>query len=314
MRAAVIREYGGLEVLRVEDMPAPEPGGGEVLVRVRASSINPIDWKIRQGQLKWVQGWRFPRILGFDLCGEVVETGDSGSRFQIGDTVYARSDRPTGEAHAEMVVTSEESLAPAPESLSVEEAATIPLAGLTALQALRDLGGLQAAERTLILGASGGVGSFAVQIAKALGAEVTGVCGPDNLDFVRQLGADSVLDYRRQEVTEAHGGFSVIFDAVAAYGFYATRPLLTPEGVYVSTLPGPAVLFHHVLANRFLRQKAYLIWVKPRGRDLDFLSQLAAAGKLRSHIDSQYRLEQIRSAHERSETGRVRGKISVLVS
>ncbi len=313
MKAVVIHEYGGPEVLRVEDAAEPEPGEGEVLVRVHASSINPIDWKIRQGQLKWVQGWKFPRVLGFDLCGEVVATSSPNGRFQPGQRVYARSDRSTGEAHAELVVTSEESLARAPSSLSAQEAATFPLAALTALQALRDLGGLADGQRALILGASGGVGSFAVQIARALGARVTGVCGPDNLEFVRDLGAEEVIDYRDQGLAGVQGPYSVIFDAVAAYGFGRIRPLLSVSGVYVSTLPSAAVLWRQLAGNLFFRQKAHLIWVKPLGRDLDVLTELAEEGRLRTSIDSEFGLDQIRDAHRRSETGRVRGKISIRV-
>ncbi len=313
MKAVAIRRYGGPEVLKVEDLPPPSPAAGEVLVRVHASSINPIDWKIRQGQLKWIQGWKFPRILGFDLCGEVVSVGSPAGNLQPGQIVYARSDRATGEAHAELVAAREASVALKPASLSVEEAGTLPLAGLTALQALRDLGGLRAGQRALILGASGGVGMFGVQIARALGAEAVGVCGPDTLEFVRQLGAAEVLDYRRQTLTSLPGPFSVIFDAVGLYGFWKTRELLASPGVYVSTLPMAGVLLMQLGGNLLSTRKARLILVKPRGHDLDFLSRLADAGKLKTSIDSEFRLDEIQEAHRRSESGRVRGKILVRV-
>ena len=311
MRAAVIHEYGTPDVLKIEEIPDPVPGPKEVLIRVHASSINPIDWKIRNGSLRFLIGRGFPKVLGFDLCGRVKSTGAGADKFQKGDWVYARSDRKTGQAYAELVVTSEDTLAIKPEALSAGAAAAIPLAGLTALQALRDHGGFQRGHNVLVLGASGGVGSFAVQIARALGATVTGVCSGANRELVMSLGARRVIDYRKENALEAGEKYNVIFDAVARYGFPKTRPLLTEEGSYVTTLPSLAVIFAMFIGNYFSRKKAQFFRVKPLGRDLELLSGLVAQGKLKPAIDSRFPLSQIAQAHRHSESHRAQGKIIV---
>ena len=313
MRAAIIRRYGGPEQLKVETVPNPKPRADEVIVKVRASSVNPIDWKIRNGSLRFLFGHRFPKILGFDLSGEVVACGGAVSKFSPGDSVYARSDRRTGEAYAELVAVSERALARKPDSLNFKQAAAVPLAGLTALQALRDKGGLRSGQRLMVLGASGGVGTFAVQIGKALGAWVTGVCGTANLDLVKSLGADETIDYTKQSVDQLKGPFEVVFDAVGLYGFMRVRSLLTPSGVYVSTLPGPGLIFAQLVGNFLFRRKGRFIWVDPLGADLDDLSELAQTGRLRAVVDSEFDLSEIAAAHERSETGRSRGKIVVQI-
>ncbi len=314
MKAAVIRFYGPPEKIKIEEIADPRPKDREVLVRVESSSVNPIDWKIRGGSLWFMYGFRFPKILGFDLSGEVVETGPQATRFKPGDQVYARSDRPTGEACAELVAVGEDALALKPESLSHAEAASIPLAALTALQAMRDKGGLKAGGRVLILGASGGVGSFAVQIAKALGAEVVAVCGGANREWVLELGADKAVDYRTEKVADLRERFEVVFDAVGGYGFAAMKRLLTPEGVYVSTLPGPALLWATAVGNLLSRKKGRMIWVEPLGKDLDFLSSLVESGRLKPVIDSEFALAELAEAHRRSQSHRVRGKIVVRIA
>ncbi len=314
MIAALIHRYGSPDVFKIEETADPVPGPGEALVRVRASSVNPIDWKIRNGSLFFLSGWRFPKILGFDLAGEVVTPGPGSSRFRKGDLVYARSDRTPGGSYAELVTVGERALALKPPSLNLKEAAAVPLAGLTALQALRDKGGLKAGGRALILGASGGVGTFAVQIAKALGGFVTAVCGSSNLDLVKRLGADRIVDYKTENVGRIGERFEVIFDAVGTYGAVSMASLLTQEGRYVSTLPGPGVIWALLAGNAFSRKKAHFIRVEPSGTDLDFLAGLAEGGRLRPVIESEFPLTEIAAAHRRSESKHARGKIVVAVS
>ena len=190
MKAMQYQQYGGPDQLRLADVPRPQPGARQLLVRVAASSVNPIDWKLHNGSLRWLTPVRFPSIPGYDLAGEVVEAGAEVRRFRPGDSVFAMADVRPGRASAEYAVVGEAAAAYMPANLSAADAAAVPLAGLTALQCLRDLGHIRAGQRVLVIGASGGVGHFAVQLANTWGTEVTGVCGPRHVELVRGLGAD----------------------------------------------------------------------------------------------------------------------------
>ncbi len=189
MKAMQYEGYGGPERIRPAEVPVPRPSESQVLVRVEASSVNPVDWKLHSGAYRWIMPVRFPSIPGFDIAGEVTEVGDRVTRFKPGDRVFAMLDTRPGGASAEYAVVGESAAAPAPQGLSALEAAAIPLAGLTALQALRDLGPVGAGMRVLIVGAAGGVGHFATQIAVANGAHVTAVCGTRHTEMMRALGA-----------------------------------------------------------------------------------------------------------------------------
>ncbi|MFO0891338.1 MAG: NAD(P)-dependent alcohol dehydrogenase [Isosphaeraceae bacterium] len=314
MRAVVIHEYGSPEKLTLTDLKTPAPGANEVLVRVRAAGVNPVDWKIRSGMLKWILWLKFPFVPGFDISGEVEATGPGVTRFRAGDPVYALLGPPRAGGYAELAVAPESAVALKPRSLSHLEAASMPVAALTALQAFRDLGHLQPGQRVLINGASGGVGSFAVQIARALGGHVTAVCGPTNVDFVRGLGADQVLDYTRDDFTSRAERFHVILDAVAKSSFARAREVLTTAGTYITTLPTVDVLLRGYALAPVLRlfgkkQRARTLFARARSADLEFLARLADDGKLKPVIDRVYPLEQVREAHERSESERARGKI-----
>lgn len=317
MRAAVLDGYGGPERLAVREIDAPEPGVGELLIRVRAASVNPLDGKIRRGRLRFLRPARFPLVPGYDAAGEVVAVGPEVSRFAPGDFVFAMLDRPHGGACAQYAVTSETSAARLPPSLTFEEAAALPLAGLTALQALRDRGELAAEERALIVGAAGGVGHFAVQIAKAFGAQVTAVASGRNLPFLWQLGADRAIDYTRADWTADDGTFEVVFDTVGAGSFPAAAPLLAEDGIYVSTLPGAGALSWVVRSAVSAlwgdRRRARLVAVRPSGDDLAHLARLVAQGQLRPMIDKVFPLSEIARAHALSEGGHVRGKIVIAV-
>jgi NADPH:quinone reductase-like Zn-dependent oxidoreductase len=313
MRAVVIDRYGGREVLQVREVPKPRPVAGEILVRVRACSINPVDWKIRNGLLKPLLPRSFPHILGSDIAGEVEEIGSEVAHFRAGDEVYAMVPATRGGGYAEYVAVSASHAARKPAPLSFEEAAAIPLAALTALQALRDKGKLKAGQSVLINGAAGGVGSFAVQIAKALGAKVTGVCGPDTNQLVLGLGANKVINYRNQDFTRTPERYDIVFDAVANRSFAECARIMTPRGRYVTTLPSASlVLWSAILPIANLvgyLKRARIILVRAGGRDLEFLKSLAENGQLRPVIDRVYSLEQIQEAHAYSESGHVHGKI-----
>jgi NADPH:quinone reductase-like Zn-dependent oxidoreductase len=314
MRAVVINEYGSSEKLTLVDLQEPRPRPDEVLIRVRAAGVNPVDWKIRSGMLKLVLRFRFPFIPGFDISGDVAEVGSQVTRFKPGDAVFAMLGPPRGGGYAELAVAAESAVARKARSLSYVEAASMPVAALTALQGLRDLGRLKPGQSALINGASGGVGTFAVQIARALGARVTGVCGPKNVELVKSLGADLVLDYTTDDFTARGEIHDVILDAVARSSFGKCRRVLAPAGTYVTTLPSADVLIRGIVLLPLLRlvgrrQRARTLFAKPRWQDLEFLASLADEGKLKPVIDRVYPLDEARAAHDQSESERTRGKI-----
>jgi NADPH:quinone reductase-like Zn-dependent oxidoreductase len=316
MKAIVIDRYGTSDRLQLREVERPRPSAGEVLIRVHAAGVNPIDWKVRRGLLRPVLWLRFPIILGSDVAGVVEEVGPGVTRFRPGDPVFAllypKRHGPGG--YAEYAVAPDSAVARKPEALSFEEAASMPVAALTALQSLRDLGRLAAGGSALIDGASGGVGTFAVQLARALGAaRVAGVCGPSNVELVRGLGADTVIDYTREDFTRRPDRLDVILDAVAKSSFGACRRILGPRGTYVTTLPMPGVLFWGALlpvAGRLgYGKRAKFVVAQARGSDLEFLGRLVDEGKLRPIIDRIFAFDQVKEAHDFSETGRARGKI-----
>ncbi len=306
-----MRGYGGPEVLGVEEVPRPRATGRRLLVRVRAASINPIDWRIRRGELRFLTGNRFPRIPGRDISGEVVEVGAGARSFRVGDEVYGMLGGLFG-ASAEYAAVSERLVAPKPRNLSHEEAAAVPLAGLTALQALRDAGNLRAGSagrRVLVNGASGGVGTFAVQLARSMGAGVTAVCSERNAELVRELGAGEVIDYNKEDFTWRVGAYDVVFDAVGNKDYASCRRALSESGVYVTTEPGPRGFFEQSLTALSTGKKARVVLVRNSARDLEFLREMIEGGRLRPVVDRVYPLQEAADAHAYSETKRARGKI-----
>ncbi|MBD2360826.1 NAD(P)-dependent alcohol dehydrogenase [Anabaena minutissima FACHB-250] len=310
MKAVIIRRYGATDVLQYEELEQPQIKPDELLVRVHASSVNPIDWKTRKGMLSFLTGNKFPMILGFDVAGEVVAVGSQVTRFRVGDAIYGSTKFPGG-AYAEFAAVPENLAALKPTNLSYEEAATVPLAAMTALQALRDLGHILPRQKVLINGAAGGVGMFAVQIAKAFNAEVTGVCSTKNLEFVKSLGADRVIDYTEQDFTAEMIQYDIIFDAVAKRSLAHCKKVLKPNGVYISTLPTPEVLIQGFLSMFLPGQKAKFVMEKPNAQDLVYLKELIEAGKVRTVIDRTYPLQELAAAHAYSESERTVGKIAI---
>ncbi|MEA5620132.1 NAD(P)-dependent alcohol dehydrogenase [Cronbergia sp. UHCC 0137] len=313
MKAVVIRRYGAAEVLQYEDMVQPQIQPDQLLVRVHGSSVNPIDWKIRQGMFNLLTGNKFPMVLGFDVAGEVVEVGPQVTYFRPGDAIYGSTSFPGG-AYAEFAAVSKNLIAPKPINMTYEEAATVPLAALTSLQALRDLGDIKSGQMVLINGASGGVGLFAVQIAKALGAVVTGVCSTKNLDLVNSLGADFVIDYTQQDFTQGNVHYDIIFDAVAKKSFSQCQRVLQANGIYISTLPSLELMVQIFLTTFLPGQKAKFVLEKPNTKDLLYLKELIEAGKLRTVIDRTYPLQELAAAHEYSQGERAVGKIAIAVT
>lgn len=312
MKAVIINRYGSPEVLEYAEVEQPKIKPDQLLVKVRASSVNPIDWKIRKGMLRFMTGNKFPMILGFDVAGEVVEVGEQVTRFQPGDEIYGSLGFPGG-AYAEYAAVPEKLAVPKPINMSYEEAAAIPLAALTALQALRDQGNMQSGQSVLINGAAGGVGIFAVQIAKALDVEVTGVCSTKNLDFVKSLGADRVIDYTQQDFTKDKMQYDIVLDAVGKSSFWRCQNILKPNGIYITTLPSPDSFVQGVWTAILPGKKAKFILESPNSQDLLYLKDIIEAGKIRSVIDCIYPLQELAAAHAYSESERAVGKLVIVV-
>jgi NADPH:quinone reductase-like Zn-dependent oxidoreductase len=297
----------------VRDIPRPVPGAGQLLIEVHASSVNPIDWKIPGGQMATRYGSTFPMTLGFDASGVVVEVGAEVAEFVPGDAVFARSDVGAGGCYAEYAVLNVRTVARKPDELSHAEAAAMPLAALTALNGLRDPGHLKAGQRVLVIGASGGVGTYAVQIARNMGAQVTAVCSTANLAFVRELGAMQVIDYTREPALVAGANYDVIYDAVGVHNLTAARPALSENGVYLTLVPVPDIEFFMPGQTRRKAGGGYFLVWAPTAADLEILAGWVRERRLKSVIDSEFRLDDIVAAHARSKTLRARGKIVINV-
>jgi len=320
MKAVVVPRFGPSDVLELVDVPRPEPGPGDVLVEVHAAGVNPRDWLIRSGRYPFRALLpRFPFILGSDVSGVVAAVGGRVRDFRKGQEVYAMvpSSRGFG-GYAEYVAVPADAVAPKPSNMSHAEAAGVPLAALTARQALLDDARLKPGQRVLILGASGGVGSYAVQIARSHGLEVTGVCSGRNLDFVRGLGAGRVIDYQTEPFLDTGEVYDAVFDVIGKESLKRCASVLTGGGVYVTTIPRPR-MFRDSLLSRLRsllpgeRRKSRVVLVRSRGAELAELARLAEAGELVTHVDRVFPLAEAAAAHDASRTFRTRGKLVLAV-
>lgn len=312
MKAVVIRQYGPPEVLEYATVERPFPKENEVLVKAHASSVNPVDCAIRRGQLKRFIRLKLPAILGVDVSGEVVEVGAAVKNLKVGEEVYAFLRPHVSGAYAEYAAVPAAWAGSKPTNISHTEAAVTPGVGLTALQALRNVGHLQGGQKVLINGGSGGVGTFAIQIARALGAEVTAVCSTLKVELVKHLGAQRVIDYTQADFTKDDDRYDVILDCVGNKTFLALRRLLKPGGKHITVVPGPRQFLHSLLAVFFPGKQSKVFVLEP-GKDIDVLTRLIEDGKVKPVIDRVYPLAQLAEAHRYSETGRAAGKIAVTV-
>jgi NADPH:quinone reductase-like Zn-dependent oxidoreductase len=314
MQAAYFDQYGPADVLRYGEQPTPKPGANQILVRVRASSVNPVDWKVRRGDLMLITGLKFPKIPGRDVAGEVAAIGNNVTRFRVGDRVYGMPSDGVGGANAEYAVLAESGAAFIPELLSFEQAGAVPLVALTALQGLRDHGRLLSGDRVLVNGASGGVGAFAVQLAHALGAgEVTGICGTNNAELVRTLGADRVLSHEEHDFTQERSRYDIIFDAAGKSSFVASQAALRRNGRYVNTTPDPTSLVVGTVAAALSNKSHHMYLAKESGPDMALLSAWLQAGTIHPIIAKTFPLQDIAEAHRYSEEGKGAGKVVLVV-
>ena len=311
MKAAVIDQYGPAQVLHVAEVPRPEPDTHEVLIRVYAACVNPFETHQRSGEMKAMMSGDFPKILGADVAGVVEAVGLLVSDFQPGDRVVATLGM-SGGAYAQYAVTKDTNLVKLPAAISFEQAAAMPVAAGTALQAMRDKGHLRPRDRVLINGAAGGVGHYAVQLAKILGATVTAVCGPDAVTMVKELGADRVINYTDTDFTKEAETYDLVFDAVAKSSFEACQSILTKTGTYVTTKPSPKGVFEQV-KTLFADQTATFILFNFTQTDMNWMLKYATEGRLKSVIEHTYRLDELAQAHAASEAGHVKGKLVVTV-
>ncbi len=312
MKSWIFRRYGGPEVLEWADLPDPVPGKGEIVVRVVAAALNPLDWKLRAGQFKVMTAGRLPRGVGYDYAGVVETVGAEVSRLKPGDAVVGIVNpmESRNGTMAERVCATEALATLKPPSLSFADGASLPGAGITAVQALRD-GGLAAGKRVLIVGAAGGVGSFAVQLAKDAGAHVTAVASTAGQEFLAKLAPDRTIDYQKEDWKALAERFDIVFDASGTSTFPACRGLLAPGGAYVHSLPGAALYCWSWWLKLTSRERCVPVMEKPNLADLETLVRLAAAGRLKSVVTRTGRPDEVPDLQREMAAGHNRGKIVV---
>ncbi len=308
MKAVIIEDYGSAEQLKYTEDDQPELKDNDVLIEVVATSVNPVDWKIREGYLKEMIPYNFPVILGLDAAGIVKEVGQNVRAFKVGDKVFSRPDITRDGTYAEYVAVDESLVAKKPIHLSFEEAASIPLVGLTSWQCLVDFANIKEGDRVLIHAGAGGVGSFAIQLAKAFGAWVATTCSTKNVDFVKSLGADKVIDYENEDFTQVLQDIDIVFDTLAGDIQTQSYDVLKEEGILVSIAGQP----DQELAKA-KKVKAGYVFLEPDGEQLAKIGELIEQGKIRANVGTVMKLEEIQEAHRLSETHHAKGKIVLRV-
>ena len=313
VKAAIINQYGPPEVLQIAEIPIPDITADEVLVKVMAAAVNPVDWKQRQGWHKLFLKAHFPVVLGYDISGEVVKCGDRITQFKTGDKVYGRLTRRFGGAYAEYAAASGSAIALKPSNLSWEEAAAVPLASISALQSLRDKCKIKQGEKVLLIGAAGGLGHFVLQIAKSMGAEVTAVCSSRHKKMMDELSPARFIDYTATDYKSAGICYDVVYDSAGKESYRTTKHILNRGGIYLTTLPRPKLLVHKLLAL-FAGKRVKTFLMKSLGEDLEIISEMIKNGEMKIYIDSVFPLDQIVDAHKRAEEYQTEGKIIIKIN
>ena len=330
MKAFVVKRYGSNDGVREVEWPQPQPGAHDVLVKIHAASVNPVDFKVREGKLKPVLPYRLPFVLGCDLAGEIVQVGSAVRAFKAGDQVFARANKMRVGSFAEYIAISEDDIALKPASMDMVQAASVPLVALTAWQAFHDEFKLQRGQRVLVHAGSGGVGVFAIQIAKHLGAYVATTTGTGNVEWVRSLGADRVVDYRKQDFARELDGFDLVLDTIGGDTLEKSLQVLKPHGTIVSISgpPDPAfaksiganfvVALAMRLMSRRIRRLAQkhrmhyrFFFMRPSGKQLRRIAALIDAGELRTVVDRVFPFAQAKEALAYVEAGHAKGKVVI---
>ncbi len=311
MKAAYIKAYGGPEQIIFGELEDPVPSKGQVLIRTGAASVNPVDWKVREGRLKLFSGRKFPLVLGTELAGTVLTVGSHVDNFNPGDRVFAGLSHRGG-AYAELAVAAANKSIRIPDSLSFEDACTLAVAGLTALQSFTIHYNVMPGHSVLVNGGSGGVGTYAIQIAKLLGAHVTAVCSERNIELVKSLGADDVIDYNKEDFRSRREAFDVVLDAAANAFFPAAEGCLKKGGMLIKLNLSIDSLFRMITTRMFSNKRLKMILVKNRKDDFLWLMDQIEKGTIRVILDKKYSLDKAREAQEYSQSGRARGKIVLI--
>ena len=309
MKAVRVHQYGGPEVLKYEEAPRPKPGPGEVLVRIRAVGVNPVDWKVREGYMKKALAYRMPFVPGWDVSGVVEATGPNVGLLSKGDEVYGYPSIVRNGAYAEYAVVPETELALKPRSVDHVHAASVPMAALTAWQGLFDVGGLRTEQKVLIHGGSGGVGSFAIQLARWKGAFIIATASGRNQEFLRNLGADLTIDYERGRFDHVVCDADVVFDTIGGDTLKRSWKVLKPGGILVSTVEKPSEEDAEAHGVR-----AALVDTQANRVELAEIATLVDAGMVRPIVEAVFPLNEARHAQELSQTGHARGKIVLQVA
>jgi len=311
MKTVIINSYGGPEVLEYVEMADHQPGEDEVSIKVKAASVNPVDWKIRQGKLKFITGKKFPLHLGAEVSGIIEKTGSRVRGLEPGQRVFGGMSYRGG-GYADLAVTKADKVIILPEQIPFETGSTLAVAGITPLQAFKDMTATGPGKKVLINGASGGVGIYAVQIAKILGAEVTAVCSSRNIEFVKDLGADRVIDYTKFDFREEKEKWDVILDAANNCTLGSTKQVLNKHGVLIKLNNSVKTIFLHLLTSFLPGKKIKLLLLRNRIENLEWIRDHIADGSLRVVIDRTFPLSAAKEAHRYSETLRAQGKIVLI--
>jgi NADPH:quinone reductase-like Zn-dependent oxidoreductase len=313
MRKVIYNAFGDESVLELVEQPIPTPGKDQLLVKVKAVSINPLDWKVYGGKMKLMSGSKFPKSVGIDFSGVVEIKGGQGTRFKEGDEVFGIMDVFKGGALADYLVVREADLAIKPANLTFEEAAALPVTGLSALQIIDQMAQVGKGDEVLINGATGGIGIFAIQIAKKRGAVVTAVVGTKGVAKAASWGADKVIDYTRQGVQRLNKKFDVVIDLSTKLSFKTAKTMMKGNGIFITTLPSPQMLIYSFFNNLFSGKKLKILILKPSLEGFETLGNLAEKD-LQIVLDKTYSLSQVRDAYQDSSRGKTFGKSVIRIN
>ncbi len=311
MKAAVINRFGEPEVFEIGEMDIPEIKDDELLIEVKAGSLNPIDWKQRIGNHRFIFGAKFPIVLGYDVSGIVVKTGPGIKSLKESDEVCGVLSNKYGGGLGQYAVGKENGFTRIKPPVSLSESAVLPLAGLTALQALRDRGEIKEGKKLLLIGAAGGVGHFALQIASFFGADIYAVTSGQHIEFVKKLANCTIIDYKETRISSLSERFDIIFDTIGTYPFPQYKHLLYPGGIHVNILPRPKILLYKLISLFTGDKKVRTHLMKHDPDDLKLLMKWVAEGHLRLCIDKEFKLNEIGKAHAYMEEGHTQGKILI---